>query len=83
MLKHTFVLRLERKFHARHTFLTSQAIDAIDLGKSPPTLDSEFHALPLVAFASSETLEVTATQHPEWQRAVDQALRANLALIHQ
>ena len=67
------VLRLERKFQARLTFLTQQVTDAIDLGRAPPALNSETHALPLVAFASSEIFEVTATPHPAWQRVVEQA----------
>ena len=66
------VLRVERKFRARHTFLTQQATDAADLGRSPSPLTSETHALPLVAFASTENFAVTITPHPAWTRTVNE-----------
>ena len=67
------VLRLERKFQARHTFLVQQVQNAIDLGKSPPPLNSETHAFPLAEFDCTERGEVTITSHPEWRRVVDEA----------
>ena len=63
---------VNRKFQARHTFLT-QATDAMDLGRSPPHLTSEMHALPLVAIASSENFGISFTPHPEWARVVKEA----------
>ena len=67
------MLRVERKFQARRTFLTRQAIDAAGLGKPPPPLNSETHALPLVAIASTESFEVAFTPHLEWVRVVTEA----------
>jgi hypothetical protein len=67
------VLRVDRKLRARHTFLVQQARDAADLGKPPPPLTSEPHAIPLVAITSSENLEITLTPHPEWERTVKEA----------
>jgi hypothetical protein len=67
------VQRVDRKFRARHTFLTQQANDAVNLGRSPPSLTSEGHALPLVAYASTENFEVTYSPHPEWLRVVSEA----------
>ena len=67
------VLRTNRKFQARHTFLSRQAIDAMDLGRPPPPLTSETHALPLVVIESSENFEISFTPHPEWLRIVKEA----------
>ena len=67
---HAAVLRMERKFQARRTFLTRQAVDAADLGKPPPPLTSETHALPLVAISSTDSFEIAYTPHPEWVRVV-------------
>ena len=67
------MLRVNRKFQARHTFLTRPATDAVDLGRSPPPLTSETHALPLVAIESSENFEISFTPHPEWLRVVKEA----------
>ena len=67
------VMRADRKFRARHTFLSQQARDAANLGRAPSPLTSESHALPLVAFSSSETFEVTYSPHPEWLRVVTEA----------
>jgi len=64
------VQRVDRKFRARHTFLTQQAKDAVNLGRSPPPLTSEVHALPLAVYASTESFEVTYSPHPEWLRVV-------------
>ena len=71
------VQRVNRKFQARHTFLTQQAKDAVDLGRSSPPLTSESHALPLVAIASSENFEVLFTPlppPPEWARVVNKVM---------
>ena len=67
------VQRVDRKFRARHTFLAQQAKDAVNLGRSPPPLTSEGHALPLAVYASTETFEVTYSPHPEWLRVVAEA----------
>jgi hypothetical protein len=45
-------------------------VDAADLGKPPPPLTSETHALPLVAISSTDSFEIAYTPHPEWVRVV-------------
>ena len=67
------VLRLHRKFQARHTLLTQQVTDALDLGRTPPSLSSETHALPLVILEGSEDFQISFTIHPEWARVVEEA----------
>ena len=67
------VLRVHRKFQVRHTFLTRQVTDAVDLGRSPPSLSSETHALPLVIIEGAEDFTISFTPHPEWTRVVNEA----------
>ena len=59
-----------RLIQARRTFLARQAVDAADLGKPPPPLTSETHALPLVAISSTDSFEIAYTPHPDWVRVV-------------
>ena len=67
------VLRVHRKFQVRHTSLTQQVTDAVDLGRSPPTLSSETHALPLVTIEGAEDFSISFIPHPEWTRVVEEA----------
>ena len=67
------VLRVHRKFQARHTFLTQQVTDSVDLGRSPPSLSAETHALPLVIIEGAEDFTISFNPHPEWTRVVNKA----------